>query len=287
MKPILLLFFQFIIVQTINCQTNLFPSEDATWRYMYCDIASNLSWESTQGFLGDSLHNNISYSKISSSSDNDSGLLRVENEKVFFIPKDSIEEILLYDFSLEVGDTFHLADNWFLFSPDFLVVSSIDSVLITIGNYRKRINFNIGNYWIEGIGAYSGSITHPRYYESLSGEKNLICLKQNSEIIYEKQSVCYITNNPKYGCDGLIINTIEVEDISIKIFPNLLNDETEIQIESNSQIKEVKVFDLKLRSIKNRLENNIISFDDNLVPGMYILHIICDKGLLSKKIIKL
>ena len=108
-----------------------------------------------------------------------------------------------------------------------------------------------------------------------------------SEIIYEQQSVCYITNNPEYGYDGLIINTIEIEDISIKIFPNLLNSETEIKIESNSLIKEVKVFDMKLRLIKNKLENNVISLDDNLVPSMYILQIISEKGLISKKLIKL
>ena len=84
----------------------------------------------------------------------------------------------------------------------------------------------------------------------------------------------------------MIINTIEIEDNDIEIYPNLLNFETEIKIESNSLIKEVKVFDMKLRLIKNRLENNVVYFDSNLVPGMYILQIISEKGLVSKKFIK-
>jgi hypothetical protein len=72
---------------------------------LICDINSNLSSTETQTLIGDSLYNNLTYAKLSGSSSltgEDSGLLRVENEKVFFIPKDSIEEILLYDFSLEV-----------------------------------------------------------------------------------------------------------------------------------------------------------------------------------------
>ena len=138
MKKNLFLFIQLVLVQAIACQANQFPSENGSWSFLHCDVQSNISWQSGQGLQGDSLHNNLSYSKISKSllEPDDSGLLRVENEKVFFIPKDSIEEILLYDFSLEAGDTFQLADNWFLFSPDYLVVNSIDSILIMNGDYR-------------------------------------------------------------------------------------------------------------------------------------------------------
>jgi hypothetical protein len=290
MKNFLFLFIQLLIVQAINCQSNQFPIENGEWKYLNCDINSNLSSTKTRTLTGDSLYNNLTYSKFSGSSSltgEDSGLLRVENEKVFFIPKDSIVEILLYDFSLEVGDTFYLAENWFLFSPDYLVVNSIDSILIMNGDYRKRINFNSENYWIAGIGAYSGPVTHPWYFESLSGGMTLICLQQNSEVIFEQQTLCPVSDNPIYGCEGLIINTNEVEDIDFKIYPNLLDTENEIKIESKNLIKEVKVFDMKLNLIKNRLEHNIIYLDSNLVPGMYILQIISEKGLVSKRFIKL
>lgn len=290
MKKILFLFIQLLIVQAINGQSNQFPIENGEWKYLSCDINSNSSLTKTGTITGDSLYNNFTYSKFSGTTSltgEDSGLLRVENEKVFFIPKDSIAEILLYDFSLEVGDTFYLAENWFLFSPEYLVVNSIDSILIMNGDYRKRINFDSGNYWIAGIGAYIGSVTHPWYFESLSGNMTLICLNQNAEIIFEQQTLCPVSNDPIYGCEGLIINTKEVEDIDLKIYPNLLSTENEIKIESKDRIEEVKVFDMKLNFVKSRLDHNIIYLESNLVPGMYILQILSEKGLVSKRFIKI
>jgi hypothetical protein len=44
---------------------------------------------------------------------------------------------------------------------------------------------------------------------------------------------------------------------------------------------------MKLNLIKNRLEHNIIYLESNLVSGMYILQILSEKGLVSKRFIKL
>lgn len=66
------------------------------------------------------------------------------------------DEFLMYDFGLQVGDTFHLR------IQDPILLTSIDSVLIE-GNYYRRFNFDElnstigwGYYWIEGIGSRFG-----------------------------------------------------------------------------------------------------------------------------------
>jgi len=76
--------------------------------------------------------------------------------KVFFIPAGSSNEVLLYDFNLQINDTV----KGFLVSSGYgPVISEIDSMLIN-GNYRKRWKWqwDIGDtgYLIEGIGSSLG-----------------------------------------------------------------------------------------------------------------------------------
>ncbi len=71
-------------------------------------------------------------------------------------PNDEYAEFVMYDFGLQVGDTFDLTTEY------QVVLDSIDSVFIE-GTYYRRFNFNqvtwfapIEYYWIEGIGSSFG-----------------------------------------------------------------------------------------------------------------------------------
>jgi hypothetical protein len=69
------------------------------------------------------------------------------------------QEHLLYDFSVDVGDTVRFYSLWSGLQKKEMTVKSIDSILID-NHYRKRINFDHENSgeesWIEGIGSTHG-----------------------------------------------------------------------------------------------------------------------------------
>lgn len=94
------------------------------------------------------------------------GGIRVDGEKVYILnlsadtikkiygdPLLPLQETILYDFDLSIGDTLH----W---KPYNNVVLDIDSVKLSNGKYEKRFFFNKDtsyyDYWIRGVGSSLG-----------------------------------------------------------------------------------------------------------------------------------
>ena len=100
------------------------------------------------------------------------GALREENKKVYARWWSSglqyyREEVLYYDFGLQVGDWFSVGDED---EPWYIMVESIDEVTMGDGSVRNAIVFNEGwgdekETWIEGVGSLAG-VTH-RYDPNL------------------------------------------------------------------------------------------------------------------------
>ncbi len=110
--------------------------------------------------------------------------------------KTGVTELVLYDFSLEVGDTapIHSA------TQQYPVVQSIDTININ-GVLRKKINFmhsnamdvwfGDGTYytqelsWIEGIGSTQG-LLFPFFGDVNTFANVLVCFSQNDSFIYHE-----------------------------------------------------------------------------------------------------
>ncbi|MBL4755139.1 MAG: T9SS type A sorting domain-containing protein [Flavobacteriales bacterium] len=73
---------------------------------------------------------------------------------VYYVDSADTSERLLYNFSLEVGDTFQIPYPNFACFDTIAIVSSIDSVLVG-AKYRRSINSNIAPM-IEGLGCQAG-----------------------------------------------------------------------------------------------------------------------------------
>ena len=122
------------------------------------------------------------------------------------------EELLLYDFSLNEGDTLKIGN----FFPEVeLIVKTIDT--ISIGNtYRKIFHFeNIWWVkWIEGIGNTKGLLFTSGDLPTNGTDGDLICFKQNNTILY--------FNDYYDHCMPLIMGNkvIEKNISSIKTYPN-------------------------------------------------------------------
>lgn len=117
--------------------------------------------------LGDTTINNTTYSKLQKSDTLYKpvpavGFIREFNKQVYlYIPELDSSEILLYDFNLNIGDTMAFADLEYRSLTQLKFVSatltSIDSIQIENGSYRKRHNFSTAtqsNFTaiVEGIG---------------------------------------------------------------------------------------------------------------------------------------
>ena len=151
-----------------------------------------------------SIYYSISYFGYTGSIREDSLL-----KEVYFLPKDSSQEVLLYEFGLGVGDHFK---NSFLFDTSFYV-SSIDSVFDGTG-YRKRLwlanaNGPFGNQAvIEGIGSVFGLFECQIPFEFGS---SLTCYSHNGQTIYP---------NPNNQACGIVGVDELPKEISIATFPN-------------------------------------------------------------------
>ncbi len=245
---------------------------------------------------GDTTLDNVTYKKVFYSSDslNTSWQLipqfiREEpNTKKVFLKEFNQEEVLMYDFNLEVGDTFNIEDLWGNYDCQ-IVVFQIDSVSLLNGEKRKRLHlhdmYHPDSYidrWIEGIGSMYGVNTDPfRAYCSTDYPYYLLCHYNNEELLLQAHPTsCFITP----------IQEISKSD-PIKVFPNPSQGKLRIEIgENNHLIKELKIFsslgDLIIQDNSDFAGNKEIDIS-HLPKGIYFLIIsISSEQIYSQKIIK-
>jgi hypothetical protein len=185
-------------------------------------------------------------------------------KKVYFFYPNTLQECLLYDFSLNVGDT--LYNGCLCFN---CVVSGIDSVLIG-NNYRKRFSFSGSNASIiEGIGSTFGWLV-PLYPLDYLG--TLICYSENGQTLYpDTTTQCYI----------IIAGVNEVnKPKSISISPNPFHTYATLNVSSEFINSELIIYN----TIGNTVMQQTISSEsiqisrNELSNGVYFYKIITDKG---------
>lgn len=203
----------------------------------------------------------------------------IPDRKVYFIPPALTVEQLLYDFSMNPGDTVkgYLQQEWG--TTD--VVQEVDSVLVG-DSYRKRwlINPCYNIQWIEGVGSNygllqpsPGCMTDMAYYE-------INCFSLNGVSLYpETSSECLLITS---------INGQKSEIEAVKIYPNPSNGSFTVGVLKPDDIDEIRVTDMAgnivfQKQIHNP-ENFIIS---GLSRGTYILTIV-DKNnrIANRKMIR-
>jgi len=262
MKKLIFLFFLSVALQYSYAQYKPLPMQNAEWinyggiNLLGCPQCTFVQYKYFTD--GDTLINNQSYVKIKkteSPSLNDvssyptyTGAIRQDtlNKKIYVILSDSTTENILYDFSLQVGDTVKsvlhtLASDCFGFNSETIV--SIDSIQVN-GNYHRVFHFqgsctgpNGGSY-IEGIGSDFGLLFPNRMDET---ESHLSCLKVNNQTYYPNSSA---------PCELVVsINSLE-ENNEFDIFPNPASEIITISLPKNSSTMECYVFDNTGKELK-------------------------------------
>lgn len=201
-------------------------------------------------------------------------------EHPFSYPVSDTGDILLYDFSIQIGDT--IREGIFT-NNDYLLVSKIETVKIG-DEYRKRIHFEDLPYtkWIEGIGNERGLIFYSGELplDGLWGD--LVCFRQDDVELYHNSNYfdCY------EGPVGNDSRTLAPSDM--KISPNpCLSGYT--WIESSEAIMKIHLHSISgqlLMALEGSGSRNQKINTSRLLSGLYIIRLIdSQKRVCSQKLL--
>lgn len=201
--------------------------------------------------------------------------------KVFVYNSNPQKFDILYDFNLNVGDT--------LMHEKLVVTRIVDTTFL--GTLRKKFSFrsiiyNSVSEWIEGV----GNITNPIFASSngFFGLDNVVCVKQNSSIVYESQPRFFTVD-----CNSVLSSTNEIPSKEnnlgkLIIYPNPSSGEIQWFTSRISSTKSVQIFN----AIGHRIYQSPDNFQANSLnishwpPGVYYMVLTASSGSISQKFIK-
>jgi len=208
------------------------------------------------------------------------GVYRTEGNQVYFRPwlayRDVYgEEVLLYDYDLEVGDFFNEDDD----HP--MKVESVSTIIDESGVERKKWEFSFltlpdeTEYWIEGIGSSRGFLNVGRYTPGDDGEIfHLLCFHKSWNVIYI---------NPVFNeCDEDFISENSMEN-GFEVYPNPAKDFVKILNDKDLTISNIEIIDMFGRVISCVEGNDEINVSE-LPQGEYFVKIMTGESVITKKL---
>ena len=121
-------------------------------------------------------------------------LLREESNKILLYSESLNKEIVLYDFTLEVGDSLPAYIEHFdetIYPADTLVVTDVSYVTLLDGKEYKKWTFDNGMEYVEGIGMYGGrrngnffGLIQEVVVPCHTGT-HLVCVSKNNKLLYQ------------------------------------------------------------------------------------------------------
>ncbi len=267
-----------------------FPTLDAHWCY---DAFTELSFDPYPYCISPSELvelNGKTYSKISyyphPNEQEQEALYRGEGRKFYVIPQDSTDEILIYDFDLEVGDTFVATWGWQIWGTETLEVWSTDTIITTDGVARKRIslqNDSSSGTWVEGIGSENWIFVYPGYTVWLDAGYFASCHFQEEAPIWSAFSNVEL-------CDLDVLTSTSEINSSFDFYPNPVSNILNIN-SSEINIEKLKIIDLSGNTVyqeKIQSQNYHLEVGSILEPGVYLLQAYgSDGSTITKKFIKI
>jgi hypothetical protein len=305
MKKLLLLLIIFKFqLSSFNCsaQTSVyhpFPDSDAVWMgtNWWCDDVGCYDHDYILFIAGDTVIGGNHYRKLLSTGydclawdttggsavnkffNRPSGAFREDTalRKVYYVPKDSSNESLLYDFNLSVGDTLPLAyNNW----DTTITVTSIDSILMG-SDYRKRFwlsipSFNLPTGYgslIEGMGSTFGF--YDRIVTPFESGNYLNCFTVNGQTIFLDST-------------GHCIHTLGISEInknsSLLISPNPAHNK--LNVECKLLNAELRIYDMMGRKVMNaEIGNSKLEIGIDFPPGIYFVRVSDGQNAVVQKLI--
>jgi hypothetical protein len=142
-------------------------------------------------------------------------LMREDSLGRVFLKEGDLPEIIIYDFSLEVGDLFEDQINGCSYQ-----LTSKDSVTLISGGRWERFNFDGGDPWIKGLGSTSFIIPN-----CIGSSTELLCFQTGVDMEY----MVDLANEGIDLCYFIPVSTEDISPTGISIFPNPVFDAFTIQ----------------------------------------------------------
>lgn len=147
--------------------------------------------------------------------------LREENNKILLYSTAQKKDLVLYDFTLNVGDSlprlyvdYDLSsvvdydnDEWGL-AP--LVVTEVSRITLLDGKEYKKWTFDNGIEYVEGIGSFGSNYGHNDFYQLIVNaprlsdvySQHLVCASKNGQLLYQMDEAEMERLNTECLCDG-------------------------------------------------------------------------------------
>ncbi|WP_339611633.1 T9SS type A sorting domain-containing protein [uncultured Planktosalinus sp.] len=186
------------------------------------------------------------------------------------------EDLLLYDFSMEVGDTIEMLNPVTPFPNNggYYILDSILNLPLVDGNEYRHFYFsptpsntisNTNAIWVEGMGSLS-MINAPGGKPDINGVGKVSCFFKNAELFYsdlDSIDAC----EPFLNMDSFLRNELKIQ----LIYENQKNHFT---LTYAKKVSNLTLFDLsgkEIQSLSTRNQNTIHLDLSAFKPGLYIL----------------
>lgn len=245
------------------------------WPYGY-----NIKSDYTR-FTGDTLIGGVHFHKVIQAQDSmhqnwtGIGYIREDStKKVFYRALQATTDRLLYNFALQVGDTFQVLS--------IQVVDTVDSVMM-FNHYVKRIVLSYPPYgvtetWYEGIGS-NGGLLFPGQGLVVGGSHHLLCCWKNDTLIYHSPgyNFCYFTYT---GIDDPVKT-----ETRVVISPDPVVSQSELRLMTDGSgefmIEIFTIHGVRVKTLEISKNKTISLRKSDFSEGMYLYKIRLDN---SKKI---
>ena len=131
------------------------------------------------------------------------------NQILWYAPEFNITDAVLYDWTLEVGDTLPIYTSTFNSDAKrgaMFRVTDVSTIKLLDGKEYKKWTFSGGYEYVEGIGAINKGFglyycllhnAHPAIYTSTK----TICISKNGQLLYQMDEIKMISNELKCMCE--------------------------------------------------------------------------------------
>lgn len=198
----------------------------------------------------------------------------IDSRKVYLNLVQQNREYLLYDFSLQVGDSIDIKNPISPFPMDagFFKIDSIVNRPLFDGNEYKHFYLSptpsnpISSspaIWIEGVGSLS-LINAPGGFPDLNGVGILTCFFKNGQLFYTIVE----------DCEPMVLANMDANNYLSEVSFNTLITNGHFQMKNSQNIQHLTVFDLngrKLMEIKTNNQQEIHLDFSNIATGMYLI----------------
>ncbi|HPF91096.1 MAG TPA: T9SS type A sorting domain-containing protein [Flavobacteriales bacterium] len=275
--------FSFFIGVVASAQTDLsFPDSAAAWTnafYYYPPPPPGPELTGLTSYCAggqDTLISGMDYKKIDTCGGGYKGAIRVLDEQVYFVPKDSLQEFLLYDFSLVYGDTaynVYLEDHYGgAYVTDVRIYSDAD----WLGTQGRRAFDTSESVWIQGIGSYTGL-----FMNSGANVSNylieLYCMSHLDSTIYGYP-----------GCPVFLGMDDEQQRPQLSFHPNPTTGRLIVRA-TTLDLSAVRVYSALGRELTVPVYfiGGEITMDlSSVLPGVYIVQVVFPGHLLAQRIVR-